>query len=119
MEFHVTVTAKMDVTGNAPDNFVLVLLFVSKPLLLPLIHLIVPHIRTIPACGTLQRMTVGGAKNLLVEIAMVDRFPNEIIVTYPSRCILLVRRAVEPERSTSSHVNTIDWCDKLTFQFNS
>ena len=29
MEFHVTVTATMDVTGNAPDNFVLVSLFVS------------------------------------------------------------------------------------------
>jgi hypothetical protein len=47
----------MDITGNAPDNFVLVLLFVSKPLLAPLIHLIVPHISTILACGTLQRMT--------------------------------------------------------------
>ena len=57
MEFHVTVTAKMDVTGNAPDNFVFVSLFVSKRLLLPLIHLIVPHIRTILACGTLQCMT--------------------------------------------------------------
>jgi hypothetical protein len=57
MEFHVTVTAKMDVTGNAPDNFVLVLLFVSKRLLLPLIHLIVPHICTLLACGTLQCMT--------------------------------------------------------------
>jgi hypothetical protein len=53
MEFHVTVTAKMDVTGNAPDNFVPVSLFVSKPLLLPLIHLIAPHIRAILACGTL------------------------------------------------------------------
>ncbi len=57
MDFHVTVTAKMDITGNAPDNFVLVSLFVSEPLLVPLIHLIVPNIGAILACGTLQRMT--------------------------------------------------------------
>jgi hypothetical protein len=57
VEFHVTVTAKMDILGNAPDNFVLVSLFVIERLLLPLILPIVPHIRTILVCGTLQRMT--------------------------------------------------------------
>ena len=57
MEFHVTVTAKMDITGKAPANFVLVLLFVSKVPLLPLIKLMGPDIRTILACGTSQRMT--------------------------------------------------------------
>ena len=57
MEFHVTVTAQMDITGEAPDNFVLVLLFVSKPPLLPLIHLMVPHIHAIIACGIFQYMT--------------------------------------------------------------
>ncbi len=54
MEFRVTVTAN---TGMAPDNFVLVLLFVSKVPLLPLIELMDPDICAILACSTSQRLT--------------------------------------------------------------
>jgi hypothetical protein len=65
------VTAKMDITGKAPDNFVLVLQFVSKVPLLPLIKLMCPDICTILACGALQHMTpmvLGPIKSDLKEI---------------------------------------------------